>query len=135
MESMKTAVNAYQTVQVDAAVLGASPHELIAKLLNKAIDSTVEAKRYMADGDIANKTAHIKIAVAIISDGLRSSLDMEAGGELAERLDALYGYMAQRLLKAHIDNDVTMLDEIVTLLREIKSGWDGIKDQVSTSWS
>ena len=29
MESMKTAVNAYQTVQVDAAVLGASPHELI----------------------------------------------------------------------------------------------------------
>jgi len=135
MESMKTAVNAYQTVQVDAAVLGASPHELIAKLLNKAIDSTVEAKRYMADGDIANKTAHIKIAVAIISDGLRSSLDMEAGGELAERLDALYEYMSQRLLKAHIDNDVTILDEIVKLLREIKSGWDGIKDQVSTSWS
>ena len=135
MESMKTAVNAYQTVQVDAAVLGASPHELIAKLLNKAIDSTVEAKRYMADGDIANKTAHIKIAVAIISDGLRSSLDMEAGGELAERLDALYEYMSQRLLKAHIDNDITILDEIVTLLREIKSGWDGIKDQVSTSWS
>ena len=120
MENMKTAVNAYQTVQVDAAVLGASPHELIAKLLNKAIDSTVEAKKYMADGDIANKTAHIKIVVSIISDGLRSSLDMEAGGEIAQRLDALYDYMSQRLLKAHVDNDASMLDEGVILLKEIK---------------
>jgi len=120
MENMKTAVNAYQTVQVDAAVLGASPHELIAKLLNKAIDSTVEAKKYMADGDIANKTAHIKIVVSIISDGLRSSLDMEAGGEIAQRLDALYDYMSQRLLKAHVDNDASMLDEVVILLKEIK---------------
>ena len=85
MESMKTAVNAYQTVQVDAAVLGASPHELIAKLLAKAIDSTIKAKGYMADGDIANKSAHIKIAVSIISDGLRCSLDLDAGGELAQR--------------------------------------------------
>ena len=132
MESMKSAVNAYQTVQVDAAVLGASPHELIAKLLAKAIDSTIEAKGFMANGDIPGKTAHIKIAVSIISDGLRSSLDMDAGGELAQRLDSLYDYMAQRLLKAHIDNDVTVLDEVVSLLSEIKSGWDGIKDQVGS---
>lgn len=132
MEGMKAAVNAYQTVQVDAAVLGASPHELIAKLLAKAISSTIAAKGHMASGDIAGKTAHIKIALAIISDGLRSSLDMEAGGELAQRLDALYDYMCQRLLKAHIDNDVIILDEVVSLLNEIKSGWDGIKDQVGS---
>lgn len=133
MEGMKTAVNAYQTVQVDAAVLGASPHELITKLLAKAISSTEDAKGYMASGDIPNKTAHIKIAISIISDGLRSSLDMDAGGELAQRLDALYDYMSQRLLKAHVDNDVAILDEVVSLLREIKSGWDGIKDQVAAS--
>ena len=66
MESMKSAVNAYQTVQVDAAVLGASPHELIAKLLAKAIDSTIEAKGFMANGDIPGKTAHIKITLESI---------------------------------------------------------------------
>lgn len=133
MESMKTPVNAYQAVQVDAAILGANPHELIAKLLAKAIDSTIKAKGYMADGDIENKSAHIKIAVSIISDGLRSSLDMEAGGELAQRLDALYEYMLGQLMKAHINNDVAILDGVVSLLAEIKSGWDGIKDEVSTS--
>lgn len=135
MESMKTAVNAYQTIQVDAAVLGASPYELIAKLLAKAIDSTIKAKRYMTDGDIANKSAHIKIAVSIISDGLRSSLDMDAGGELAQRLDALYDYMLRLLMVAHAKNDVKKLDEVASLLSEIKSGWDGIRDEVAASQS
>ena len=41
MEGMKTAANAYQSVQIDSAVLGASPHELIAKLLFRAIESIV----------------------------------------------------------------------------------------------
>jgi len=127
MESTKTAVNAYQTVQVDAAVLGASPHELIAKLLSKAISSVSEARGYMLNNDIPNKTGQIKIAISIISDGLRGSLDMEAGGEIAENLDALYEYMLQRLMVGHAKNDPVALDEVNTLLREIKSGWDGIK--------
>jgi len=129
MESMKTAVNAYQTVQIDAAVLGASPHELIAKLLSKAIDSINEAKGYMLSKDVPNKTAHIKIAISIISDGLRSSLNMDAGGEIAENLDALYEYMLQRLMMGHAKNDSAALDEVNTLLREIKLGWDSIKPQ------
>jgi flagellar protein FliS len=133
MESMKSAVNAYQSVQVDASVLGASPHALIAKLLSKAVDSTQLAKAFMQEGNIAGKSEHIKIVVAIITDGLRSCLNMKDGGELAQNLDELYGYMAQRLLKAHIDNDVAILDEVASLLGEIKGGWDGIKDQVSTS--
>ncbi|NOX92599.1 MAG: flagellar export chaperone FliS [Gammaproteobacteria bacterium] len=127
MESTKTAVNAYQTVQIDAAVLGASPHELITKLLSKAIDSIDEARGYMLSKDIPNKTEHIKVAISILSDGLRSSLDMDAGGEIAENLDALYEYMLQRLMVGHAKNDPAALDEVNTLLREIKSGWDGIK--------
>jgi len=127
MESTKTAVNAYQAVQVDAAVLGASPHELIAKLLSKAISSIGEAKGYMLNNDIPNKSGQIKIAISIISDGLRGSLDMDAGGEIADNLDALYEYMLQRLMTGHAKNDPAALDEVNTLLREIKSGWDGIK--------
>lgn len=127
MESMKSAVNAYQAVQIDAAVLGASPHELIAKLFAKSIDSIIQAKTFMLDGNIPGKSEHIKIALSIISDGLRSSLNMEEGGEIAANLDALYEYMLQRLIKAHAENDPAILDEVVSLLREIKTGWDGIK--------
>lgn len=127
MESMKSAVNAYQTVQIDAAVLGASPHELIAKLLSKTIDSVAQAQGYMLNGDIASKTAHIKIATSIISDGLRGSLNMDAGGEIAANLDALYEYMLQRLMTAHAENNPAILGEVSSLLGEVKAGWDGIK--------
>ena len=127
MESMKTATNAYQSVQVDAAVLGASPHELIAKLLSRAIDSIAEAKIHIQENDIAAKGQCIKIATSIIADGLRSCLDMEAGGEVAANLDALYDYMLRCLVKAHAENDPAKLDEVAKLLGEIKSGWDGIK--------
>ena len=127
MESMKTATNAYQSVQIDAAVLGASPHELIAKLLSKAIDSIEEAKGHILEGDIAAKAQCIKIATSIIADGLRSCLNMEAGGEIAANLDALYDYMLRQLLKAHAENNAAILDEVASLLREIKLGWDGIK--------
>lgn len=130
MDSMKTAVDAYQTVQIDAAVLGAGPHELIAKLFSAAIDAITETRADMLSGEIEAKSAHIKIAMSIISDGLRGSLNMSEGGEVAQRLDALYEYMLRRLMKAHAENDVTVLDEVVSLLTEIKSGWDGIKDQI-----
>ena len=127
MESMKSAVNAYETVQVDAAVLGASPHELIGKLLNRAMEAIADLKVQMQEGDIPGKSQNIKIAVSIISDGLRNSLNMEAGGEIAANLDSLYEYMLRQLMSAHVDNNTDVLDEVVSLLGEIKSGWDGIK--------
>ena len=127
METMKTAANAYQSVQVDAAVLGASPHELITKLLARAIESLVEAKENMLEGDITAKGMNIKIATSIIADGLRSCLNMEAGGEIAANLDSLYDYMLRQLIKAHAENNPVILDEVASLLREIKAGWDGIK--------
>jgi flagellar protein FliS len=127
MEGMKSAVNAYETVQVDAAVLGASPHELIGKLLTRAVEAIVEAKDQMQEGNIPEKTTNIKIAVSIISDGLRSSLNMEDGGDIAANLDDLYDYMLRQLMTAHVENNTAMLDEVATLLGQIKSGWDGIK--------
>ncbi len=131
MEYMKKAADAYKTVQVDAAILGASPHELIEKLLARAIESTEEAKGYMLAKDINAKGQMIKLAVAIISDGLRGSLNMKEGGEIAENLDVLYEYMSRQLMKAHAENDTAALDEVIALLKDIKSGWDGIKPQQS----
>lgn len=127
METMKSAANAYQSVQFDAAVLGASPHELIAKLMARAIEATEDAKTHMLQGDVAAKGQEIKVATTIITDGLRSCLNMEEGGEIAANLDALYDYMLQNLVKAHAENTPELLDEVASLMREIKSGWDGIK--------
>ncbi len=127
MENMKSAVKAYKTAQVDAAILGATPHELVGKLLSRAIESVEEAKGFMLKGEISAKGQAIKIAISIIADGLRSSLNMEAGGEIAANLDVLYEYILGQLMKAHAENDMAILAEVVALLSEIKEGWDGIK--------
>ncbi|HTH40447.1 MAG TPA: flagellar export chaperone FliS, partial [Rhodocyclaceae bacterium] len=50
-------------------------------------------------------------------------LDTQAGGDLAERLDALYGYMSQRLVMANLKNDPAILDEVTGLLNEIRTAW------------
>jgi flagellar protein FliS len=52
---------------------------------------------------------------------------MEAGGELAIRLDQLYDYMARRLVSANRRNDPEALREVHRLLCEIRTGWDGIR--------
>ena len=126
MDNMKSAVKAYKTAQVDAAILGATPYELVGKLLARAIESVDEAKGFMQKGEVAAKGQAIKIAISIIADGLRSSLNMDAGGEIAENLDVLYEYILGQLLKAHAENDAAILDEVTSLLKEIKEGWDGI---------
>jgi flagellar protein FliS len=61
-----------------------------------------------------------------IIQGLRTSLDAEKGGDIAANLDSLYEYMGRRLLEANMNNDTAILDEVNTLLSEIKLGWDGI---------
>ena len=59
----------------------------------------------------------------LVTEGLRASLDVEAGGEIAERLVSLYEYIAARLLWANLKNDTAALDECLSLLGEIHSAW------------
>lgn len=120
-----SALQQYKKVGVQTGVEAASPHRLIQMLLEGALEKINLAKGYMQRNEIALKGSHISWAISII-DGLRMSLDREAGGEIAENLDALYDYMGRRLAEANLHNDVSMLDEVIGLLLEIKMGWDAI---------
>ena len=46
---------------------------------------------------------------------------------MAGNLDSLYAFMQQRLSQANLRNDPALLDEVTDLLREVKAGWDGIR--------
>ena len=126
--SMKSGIKQYRQIGVQAAVFEAGPHDLITMLLDGALSAIAAAKGLMQRGDIAGKGSRISAAIDIV-EGLRASLDKGAGGEIAENLEELYGYMEQRLLKANIANDVVILDEVSGLLREIKSGWTSIPQE------
>ena len=62
----------------------------------------------------------------IIDHGLKASLDMSAGGDLAIKLQALYDYMAYRLLVANIQNNLEIVNEVSKLLSELHGAWKEI---------
>jgi flagellar protein FliS len=82
----------------------------------------------MERGAIPEKGTQIGLVISII-DGLRVSLDKQAGGELAENLDRLYDYMMRRLLEANVRNEPAYLDEVANLLREVKDAWNAIPEE------
>jgi len=128
--AMKNALDQYKQVGVQNGIESASPHRLIQMLMAGALEKISAAKGFMARGEIAQKGEQIGWAISII-DGLRVSLDRKMGGDLVENLDALYEYMGQRLLAANVSNDESALDEVLGLMREIKSGWDGIAKEAA----
>jgi len=125
-----TAINAYAKVGLDTSVAAADPHKLILLLYQGALLAISSAKNQMLRKDIAAKGKSISHAILIIDEGLKSSLDKNAGGELAENLSALYEYMNQRLLLANLKNDVAALDEVSSLLSELKGAWEEIRPLV-----
>jgi flagellar protein FliS len=95
-------------------------------LFDGAIAAISLARIHMNAGEIEQKGLAISKAINLISSGLHASLDMESGGELAERLSALYEYMAQRLLFANLKNNLAALDEVYELLTGLRDAWSQI---------
>mgnify|MGYP002039121433 FL=1 len=120
-----TAMKQYQRVSVHSEVFEASPHRLIQMLMEGALERIAQARGAIARNAYAEKGELIGKAISIIG-GLREPLDHEVGGELSQNLDSLYDYMISRLLEANREGDVARLDEVSSLLREVKSGWDAI---------
>ncbi|WP_417545261.1 flagellar export chaperone FliS [Marinobacter sp.] len=121
-------LKAYQQVNTQTSITDADPHKLIQLLYNGALERINMAKARMQAKDYAGKGKLIGKAIEIIG-GLKSFLDFEKGGELAARLEGLYDYMERTLLEASARNDIAKLDEVADLLRSIKGGWDGIREE------
>lgn len=122
-------VNQYRQMSTQTNIVDADPHRLIQMLMEGALEKIAAAKGFMARGVVAEKGLQISFAISII-DGLRMSLDKELGGDIAANLDALYDYMGRRLLAANIENNPAYLDEVVSLIKEVKSAWDAIPANV-----
>jgi len=123
----KRGVNQYTNVHNESGLADASPHHLIQMLMEGFLARVNAAKGAMARSDMELKAVYISRAMAIVG-GLSESIDLEKGGEIAVNLSQLYNYMSNRLLQASRENDEQILDEVASLMKEIKEGWDAIKN-------
>ncbi len=130
---MQNPANAYAKVSLESSVMTADAHSLILLLFEGAAAAMAQARIHMEQNDIAQRGTSISKAIDIVNNGLKSCLNHEAGGDLADRLSALYDYIVRRLLWANMRNDRAALDEAIYLLGEIHSAWAEIKPGKSVS--
>ena len=132
MHSARTVANQYRQTSASSAILEASPHQLVALMLGGARERVQLAIACLQRGDVARKAHAISAASGVIG-GLNSTLDMKAGGEIAESLHALYDYFQQRLLEANANNDAEPLIEVDELLGNIEQAWRAIDPEAPQS--
>lgn len=125
-QAMRNAKSAYTTVGVDMRVESASPHQLVLMLFDGAILAVAQATAQAKSGDKRAMSESILKASAIISQGLRDSLDASADSALVDRLSALYDYICVRLQFANIRGDAAIFDEVSSLLTELRAAWEEI---------
>lgn len=125
----QNALGQYNKMAVQAGIEAASPHRLIQMLMDGVLEKVARAKGCMQRGDIRAKGQQIGWAISII-EGLKASLNKAEGGEIAQNLEDLYIYMERRLIESNRDNDPALLDEVTSLMRQVKEAWDAIGDQV-----
>jgi len=123
---MRHASAMYQQTRAAGSVEGADPHQLIAMLLDGAMERVAQARGHMRQQDANAKGTAIGKAIAILGE-LRTSLNHEAGGQLAQQLDSLYDYVNRRLLHAQLNDDDRALVECLDLLGQVRDGWNGIR--------
>lgn len=123
--------NAYARVGIETSVMGASPHRLIVMLYQGARQAIAQARMHLQQGNVPARGEAVGKAIQIVESGLQQSLNLEAGGEIAERLNALYGYMTRRLLEANIKQSEAMLVEVDGLLATLEEAWIGIAPEIA----
>ncbi|WP_394121084.1 flagellar export chaperone FliS [Planococcus donghaensis] len=112
-------INPYQAYQQNSAMT-ASPQELTLMLYNGSLKFMKLAKRAMADKKFEEKNTNIIKAQNIVQE-LRVTLNLDI--EMSVSLGQMYEYMYNRLLEANMKNDLTALEEVETLMIDMRNTW------------
>ncbi len=127
-------MNAYARCAFDAykknEIMTLSPVGIISRLYSALLSTLEEARSAVNNGCIAAKGEAIIKAVAILGE-LQASLNMEEGGEIAINLFNLYDYMIWELTKANLKNDVSKIEEAISLVQPLLDAWSQLPEQVA----
>ena len=123
---------------LESRILSADPLELVRLLYQACTGSVREARRYLAEGDIAARCRCLSKAHLILTE-LATSLDHDRGGDLSRGLAKLYDYIQRRLLEANSRQEDAPLSEVLGLLSTLSEAWEGIREPESpepaNAWS
>lgn len=129
----RLSIQQYQKTNL-ASVEQADPHALISLIMQHILGNLAAAKGAIERKELENKNKMLGKVIGLIGE-LQNSLDMEKGGELSINLYSLYNYMIRQVSQANIKNTADPLTEVISLIAEIKSGWDGIPQDIRQQYN
>jgi flagellar protein FliS len=118
---MRSGYEQYRQTSIQTA----PPEQLIVMLYDGAIRSLEQAKLAIQAGK--DPSDAIAKAQDIFAE-LAASLNLSAG-EIAGNLAQLYNFWIQRLFQAQIHREATMVDEVNTMVRDLREAWATIAAQ------
>lgn len=117
------AYGAYRRSEIETL----TPRDLLVKLFEGM-------ERYIEQAALAMDNRHLEMAtkntqrIRDILFELQSTLNFEAGGEVAKHLDALYTWMTSETIEAGMKKDSARLRQLQRVIRPLLEGWKGIPD-------
>ncbi|URZ00978.1 flagellar export chaperone FliS [Clostridium felsineum] len=113
--------NAYKTYK-NNSVTYASKEQLLLMLVDGAVKFSKMARKSMENNDIKNTHEYL-IRVEDIFTELMACLDLSKAGEWGGDLFNLYSFINAQLVKANLKKDISILDETMPLIVEIRDMW------------
>jgi len=115
--------HAYAALGLETQVMSASPVRLITLLFDGACAALVRARIANERCDAAARGQAISKAIDIVENGLKASLDMQAGGELARTLRDTYDLIVRTLLLANLKGEPKYFASAEQLLTSLGQAW------------
>ena len=121
-------LDAYANSEREAAVDSEDPHTLICVLYDELCRSMniffTNLERKNADLELRGKALSKSLTIIY---ALQSSLNFEAGGEIAENLFRLYEYARQQVLNEAKTQDASGTLVAISSLEDIREAWCEIR--------
>ncbi len=114
----KSAAESYQRQSVESA----PPLQVVRMLYQGALKFLAQAQQTDPVQNQETFQELLSNADAIVSE-LRTSLNHDAGEEIAERLDSLYDFCESQLAHATLKNETEPLEAASNVLRTLLDGW------------
>jgi flagellar secretion chaperone FliS len=110
-----------------------TPEELTALLYEAFLSNLEEAKEAIAKKEMIEANTKLQKANDILYR-LGAGLNYEAG-IIADQLDEVYNYLAERLIQANLIKEVEPIDEAIKLVTSISEAWNEAMEKRTDSLS
>jgi len=111
----------YENVEMDTI----PKINLVIMCYDKIIELLEEATKNINSGRYDKKSESLSKAIEIITE-LMAALDFKKGKQIAYGLNNIYIYCLNKIIEADSKNELTVLEDVISILKELNEAWKEI---------